>query len=400
MQVKLEVWRSEPRELSGTERESAYGITGGPAPIIVEADTILPPRENRITWFHRNQTSCYPVTLQVQALGDLIDRFPDPLLHRTFGGCIAGEGLVPVDNQTLRSSQPSKRQQAAIYVLTAQTRTPEAWVEQLETLVQAAGAVELDRAREEHRGWWASFWDRSWIFADTPPLAGPSESVTVNELPLRIGADSEGENRFHGRMARASVLGRRCRTRRWPNWPKLAGISLCAAWTGWWPVGVSMKQRTVFFVNAAGRDFPATIVGDVKLADDGGKSLDFTGGGYLQIDHDPRLSLTSGFTLEAWIAPAQLPGGGGRLIDKSKAATANGYLLDTYPGNSLRCIVQAGTLPHDAKLTPGQWVHVAATFDPAADRQCLYVQGRLVAERGQRRPRAAPRQTPERNSRR
>ena len=211
MQVKLEVWRREPRELSGTERDSAYGMTGSPAPLVVEADTILPPRENRITWFHRNQTSCYPITLQVQALGDLIERFPDPLLHRTFGGCIAGEGLVPADNQTLRSAQPGKRQQAAIYVLTAQTATPEAWVEQLDKLVQSAGAVEWDRGREEHRRWWASFWDRSWIFADTPQVSKTSGPITVNELPLRIGADSEGQNRFHGRMARASVLRRALR---------------------------------------------------------------------------------------------------------------------------------------------------------------------------------------------
>ena len=66
MQVKLEVWRSEPRELTGTESGSAYGMSGGPAPLVVEADTILPPRDSRITWFHRNQTSCYPITLQVR----------------------------------------------------------------------------------------------------------------------------------------------------------------------------------------------------------------------------------------------------------------------------------------------------------------------------------------------
>ena len=44
MQVRLEVWRSEPRELNGTEKDSAYGMSGSPAPLVVEADTILPPR--------------------------------------------------------------------------------------------------------------------------------------------------------------------------------------------------------------------------------------------------------------------------------------------------------------------------------------------------------------------
>jgi hypothetical protein len=382
MQVRLEVWRIEPRTLSGPERDSAYGMTGSPAPLVSGADTILPPRDGRITWFHRNQTSCYPTTLQVQALGDLVERFPDPLLGRTFGGCIAGADLVPADNQTLRSAQSGKRQQAAIYVHTAQTATPEAWVEELEKLVQAAGSVDLDRAREEHRRWWASFWDRSWIFADAPKVPQPSEPVTVNELPLRIGADSEGQNRFHGRLARASVLRRAlpdaevAQLAQAGRGQPLRGMDdLVASWR-------FDRATDGVFANSVGDSFSARIVGDVKLVEDDGQSLDFAGGGYLEIGHDPRLNLTAGFTLEAWIAPARLPGGGGRLIDKSKAATANGYLLDTYPGNSLRSIVQAGTLTHDAKLAPGQWVHVAATFDPAADRQCLYVQGRLVAERG------------------
>jgi len=90
--------------------------------------------------------------------------------------------------------------------------------------------------------------------------------------------------------------------------------------------------------------------------------------------------LTTGCTLETWIAPGQLPAGGGRIIDKSKAGTSDGYLLDTYPGNSLRLIVQAETLSHDARLIPGRWVHVAGTYDAATGRACLYIDGRRVAD--------------------
>jgi alpha-L-fucosidase 2 len=191
MQVGLEVWRSEPRELAGPEKQSAYGMTGGPEPLIVEADTILPRRENRVTWFHRNETSCYPITLRVQGLGDFLDRFPDPLLHRTFGGCISGEGLVAADDQTLRSTAPGQRRHAAIRLLTAQTTTSEAWVGQLDRLVQETATVELEQARREHRRWWAGFWNRSWIFADAPRRGRASQPVTRNERTSRIGADSD-----------------------------------------------------------------------------------------------------------------------------------------------------------------------------------------------------------------
>lgn len=382
MEVALDVWRDEPRALSGTELGSAYGMTDSPTPVTVEPDAILPPRDHRLTWYHRNETSCYPVTLQVQGLGALVERFPDPLLHRTFGGCIGGPQLVAADDHTLRSKEPATRHHAAIHVLTAQTPDPADWLEQLERLVVATDSVELDRARETHRDWWARFWQRSWIFAETPQVPRLAAGVTANHLPLQIGADSDGQNRFHGRMARASVLAHAlsdaevamlAQVERGQPLRDVEGLMAC------WHVG---KPIDGFVKNTAGPDFPARIVGDVALDTEDNTSLHFTGDGYLQIDHDPRLDLAEGFTLEAWIAPDQLSGGGGRLIDKSQAGTANGYLLDTYPGNSLRSIVQAGTLRCDAQLKPHQWQHVAATFDPASDRQCLYVGGRLVAQRG------------------
>ena len=65
--------------------------------------------------------------------------------------------------------------------------------------------------------------------------------------------------------------------------------------------------------------------------------------------------------------------------------TSNGYLLDTYPGNSLRLIVERGSLGYDAKLAPGKWVHVAATVD-ADGGQALYVDGKGVAAARRDRP--------------
>jgi hypothetical protein len=375
--------RPEPRTLSGGELGSAYGMTSSPDPVVVEADTVLPAEGNRLVWFHRNTQSCYPVTLQVQALGALIDRFPDPLLHRTFGGCLHGEGLVAGDDTTLRSSQPAARQQVALVALTAQAATIPDWVDQLNDVVRSASTVELEQARTEHRSWWSDFWNRSWIFAETPAVPGTSGAITANELPLRIGADSEGQNRFQGRMARASVLGRALSEAEVAD---LAGVGrgqplgdvpgLVASWR-------FERAADGVIPNSAGESFPAKIVGAVRAGEDAEESAFEFAGGYVQIEHDPQLTLTEGLTLEAWIAPAKLSGGGARIIDKSKAATANGYLLDTHPGNSLRSIVQAGTLLHEANLAPGQWVHVAATFDPQTDRQCLYVQGRLAAVRGE-----------------
>ncbi|MFW6161296.1 MAG: LamG domain-containing protein, partial [Planctomycetota bacterium] len=116
------------------------------------------------------------------------------------------------------------------------------------------------------------------------------------------------------------------------------------------------------------------------VADPRGGCVKLDGKGYLQIAHHAKLDLTGACTLAAWVAPEKLGGGGARIIDKSRAATANGYLLDTYPGNSLRLIVEPGTLVHRAKLPPGKWSHVAGTYDAETGRQRLFVNGRQVAE--------------------
>ena len=109
-----------------------------------------------------------------------------------------------------------------------------------------------------------------------------------------------------------------------------------------------------------------------------GKVARFTGKGYLEVAHDPRLNLTKALTLEAWVCPAALPGGGGRIIDKSEAGTSNGFLLDTHPGNSLRLIVEVGVSHFDAKLPPERWVHVAATVTPEG-KIALYIDAKPVA---------------------
>ncbi len=99
----------------------------------------------------------------------------------------------------------------------------------------------------------------------------------------------------------------------------------------------------------------------------------------LQTPHAKALDLEEAVTLEAWIRPERMGRAGGRIIDKSQAGTSTGYMLDTYPGNSLRMVVAGGQLSHDARLSAGRWTHVAGVFS-IPDRICkLYIQGKVVA---------------------
>jgi len=84
-------------------------------------------------------------------------------------------------------------------------------------------------------------------------------------------------------------------------------------------------------------------------------------------------------TVEAWLTPDAMPHEGGRIIDRSVPNTSDGFLLDTYPGNSLRLITANGQVNASGVLVPGKTVHVAGVYDSAARIMKLYVDGREVA---------------------
>ena len=90
---------------------------------------------------------------------------------------------------------------------------------------------------------------------------------------------------------------------------------------------------------------------------------------------------TTALTAEAWITPGKMPEDGGRIIDRTIPNTSDGFLLDTYPGNSLRLITSNGSVTAPNVLTPGQAVHVAGVYDSTARIMKLYLNGREVASK-------------------
>jgi alpha-L-fucosidase 2 len=107
----------------------------------------------------------------------------------------------------------------------------------------------------------------------------------------------------------------------------------------------------------------------------------FEGAGAVrEVRHTLQLDLTQALTLEAWIKPEAFPQAGARIFDKTQAGTQNGYMLDTFPGNSLRFVTTEGSLTSKDVLKPGRWTHVAAVFSTAEGIYKLYVNGQEVAD--------------------
>ena len=186
VQVSLENWRTRRRELKGAEAHSAYGLlpAGGETlavdPIFVESDRIMTGQKDRVIWYHRNERSVWKANLELQALGEVAEKQADPLLYRTFGALITGEGLVSQSDITLRSATPANSIHLAVYTLTDQTQTADAWIEQLQADAQRIGALSCDERRAAHRAWWKAFWERSHIRISTKDDKDRERVETIN----------------------------------------------------------------------------------------------------------------------------------------------------------------------------------------------------------------------------
>jgi hypothetical protein len=244
--------------------------------------------------------------------------------------------------------------------------TPEVAVVQIN---RAAAAAKTFKAPES-----------SWSIAPLPSSAAwhlPEKApvIVANELPLRIGADSDGGSRFIGDLARVCVFNRALSadeivqlSRDEPGALR-RDPALVRDWT-------FAQADNGLFPNAAGQANGAKSVGSVSVAGSPfGKALHLTGEGYLEAPTALDLGLTNGGTWYALVRPGVTSG---RLIDKCPVGGATGYTFDTYPGNALRLISDSGTVSADAKLAPGRWVHLAATVDPEGNA-ALYVDGQLKA---------------------
>ena len=173
--VSLEHWRTERRALSGEELHSAYGMSNSPDTVWVEPDAVISRLDDRVVWFHRNERSIYDETLMHQGLGELVKKYPDPLIKSTFGGCIKGDRFRKVDDTTLTTSMPDTSASFSVYLMTRSTNTVDQWLDELQSQIAGIDSVAAGTAYGAHVDWWRKFWNRSWIFAGGTPEA---ETVT------------------------------------------------------------------------------------------------------------------------------------------------------------------------------------------------------------------------------
>ena len=165
-EIALESWRAEGKYLRGGAQK----------------DIILPADGQTVRWYQRNVHSIFKDNMKNQHMGDVVDQFPDPLIHRTFGGVISGKGLKSKDDKTLATTAPMEQIEIQIHPLTAQTKTADEWLLQLEEHRKTANATPTGEAWSAHVKWWQSFWQRSWIDVTPSAETGQNNSNEAFEV--------------------------------------------------------------------------------------------------------------------------------------------------------------------------------------------------------------------------
>ena len=319
--ANVECWRNQPRTLPKEEMRSAWSVHDAPFDL-VESQDIFKPTADAIVWYHRNETSVVPKLWANQSLSGLRGTH-DPLIHRTFGGKLAGEGFTRSGERTLKTAKPVRQFHLWLATHTQVTSTVSEWERGL-----ARQGVRDGNAAKRTRAWWNAFWNRSWVFVHGDH---PDFSVPQNDYPFRIGMDSGHGNVFPGQLSSPGILNRP------------------ASYEELW------KWR--------GQDEPKPLPNQPTFEDGVSGPPDFR----------------KGLSIAAWIKPEKLAPG--RIVDRLTAGRNDGFLFDTHPGDSLRLIVGDIELSAPKCLKVGQKQFVSASFDAMTGEASIYLDGKRVAHR-------------------
>jgi len=163
VEVDLVNWRDTLRELDAVERHAAYGVSKKGGPVYVYPDTVFSLNSNNLAWAHHNKLSIWQMTLDQQNLAHLVEKYQDPLINRTFGGLVSGNGLVKQTERKLVSKETSKSHQVQVHIKSEQNADLAIWLKELQDEATIVAALSMEKRYLAHQKWWRSFWNRSYI---------------------------------------------------------------------------------------------------------------------------------------------------------------------------------------------------------------------------------------------
>jgi hypothetical protein len=164
--VTNESWRTEARTLPASEDSSAWTSKGAPFPLVESADHFFRAGGRALGWYHRNETSVVPTLWKNQSLTGLKGAF-DPLIHRTFGGCLFSDELSPVSERELASPHPISQLTLVVATDSRQTSDLPEWESRVQLLAEQE---HYETALGRTLKFWRAFWNRSTFDCSNPSI--------------------------------------------------------------------------------------------------------------------------------------------------------------------------------------------------------------------------------------
>ena len=203
--VQLQNWRRQLREIVDDISFSDPYNTGfdgveSNLKTIQYPDSILKQTKNEITWYHKNEHSCWPFTLKLQGLEELTKTQTDPLLNNIFGASINGDGLMQQNDTTLFTLVGSATQNISVHILGKSATSQVDWLTALQKQKKRVDRLRIKECRTHHQQWWAQFWNRSFInirtISDTGALI--TRSYNLQRYMVACSGRGKGWIKFNG----------------------------------------------------------------------------------------------------------------------------------------------------------------------------------------------------------
>ncbi len=165
------------------------------------ADKELDAGKRQTAWCHFNSHSMFSTVLEREHLGNLVDKYEDPLLNLCFGAVVEGPNLVRKDARTLVSRKATGEQTVHIAVLTEKADSPRAWLNSARKILTKAAKTSEAKAWEGHRQWWNDFWQRSWIrISGSKEAEQASQGYLMNRYMTAICGRGKYPIKFNGSL--------------------------------------------------------------------------------------------------------------------------------------------------------------------------------------------------------
>lgn len=167
--VSFECWRNEETIYTETQVSDMFrNFSGDKYNTIIYPDTLEKIAGKGLRWFHHNikpDLDPYTVNMQLQSLGEYMERQPHPLFGRTFGGMISGDNYeVDEKSYSLKTIEASKDNSFSIYVNSEQVKTTGEWKRNLSQQISQIQSQDYAQRWKLHEKWWHDFWNRSFIY--------------------------------------------------------------------------------------------------------------------------------------------------------------------------------------------------------------------------------------------